>query len=389
LAGVHQRFAETMAVTMTSSERHEFVHPAKPGPRVLAYATQGAGSDDEARLRELLRDFDTVFMAFQRKNKRESFFEILRLGRQRRFDVVCMEGSGFAGGAAAIWLRVFHHLPYVVSSGDAIGPFLSARFPFGAPIFWLYERWLYTNASGFIGWTPYLTGRSLTMGASKAMTAPGWAPHVRTPEERTDSRRAIRSRFGIPMDAIVFGMAGSLNWSPRFQYCYGMELVLAATRAKMPIYVLIVGDGTGLSRLRTAAGGLLDKTILLPGKVSREEVPDYLAAMDIGSLPQSVDRVGVFRYTTKVSEYMAEDLPFVTTQIPLAYDLDRDNLWRLPGSSPWDPKFVDALTNLMNTVDQADIANRKHPHSGGLEFDREQQIRRVSAFLHEIDCGRR
>jgi hypothetical protein len=106
--------------------------------------------------------------------------------------------------------------------------------------------------------------------------------------------------------------------------------------------------------------------------------------MDIGSLPQSVDGVGSFRYTTKVSEYMTADLPFITTQIPLAYDLDHGNLWRLPGNSPWDPQFIDALAELMKTVDHAAISNRRDLGANGLaEFDRERQIRRVSAFLRE------
>jgi glycosyltransferase involved in cell wall biosynthesis len=373
-----------MLPTSISSDTFEPDDIAKPRFRVLAYATQGAGGDDEARLRMLLRDFDTVFVDFQKKDKKASFFEILHQGRQKKFNLVFMEGSGVAGGLAAIFLRLFYCIPYVVSSGDSIAPFLSARFPLGAPIFWLYERLLYKNAHGFIGWSPYLTGRSLTMSARKAMTAPGWAPHLHTSDERQVSRIAIRSKLGIPLDAIVFGIAGSLNWSSRFKYCYGLELVLAAVRSKAPIYVLVVGDGTGLSHLRAAAGTLLDKSILLPGRVRRQEVPGYLAAMDIGCIPQSVDRVGVFRYTTKVSEYMSAHLPFVTTQIPLAYDLDRGNLWRLPGSSPWDPRFINALTELMDTVDH-DTISQKILCAGDLaEFDREQQIRRVSAFLHEI-----
>ena len=50
-------------------------------------------------------------------------------------------------------------------------------------------------------------------------------------------------------------------------------------------------------------------------------MPNHLAAFDLASLPQSVDGVGSFRYTTKLSEYLAAGLPIVTGQIPAAYDL--------------------------------------------------------------------
>ena len=56
--------------------------------------------------------------------------------------------------------------------------------------------------------------------------------------------------------------------------------------------------------------------------MAAEEVVDYLAAFDLASLPQSVDRVGSFRYSTKLCEYLAVGLPIITGQIPAAYDLD-------------------------------------------------------------------
>jgi hypothetical protein len=49
----------------------------------------------------------------------------------------------------------------------------------------------------------------------------------------------------------------------------------------------------------------------------------------------SVDQVGSFRYTTKLSKYLAFGLPVITGQIPLAYDLDDGWIWRLAGDAPW------------------------------------------------------
>ena len=109
------------------------------------------------------------------------------------------------------------------------------------------------------------------------------------------------------------------------------------------------------------------------------------AALDVASLPQSVDRVGSFRYTTKISEYLAAGLPIATGRIPLAYDLDDGAIWRLPGTSPWDPTYVAALTNLMSTIDPADLTRRRAAVTPDLPlFDRARQQRLVREFLVDV-----
>jgi glycosyltransferase involved in cell wall biosynthesis len=152
--------------------------------------------------------------------------------------------------------------------------------------------------------------------------------------------------------------------------------------------VLVVGDGPGRKRLEELAGNRLGHSVLLPGAVPREDVPLALAAMDVGSLPQSVDGVGAFRYTTKISEYLAAGLPVVTGEIPLAYDLDDGWLWRLPGDAPWDERYVTALADLMRTLSREDVAGRRSlvPRDDPL-FSRARQQRQVCDFV--VDVARR
>ena len=141
----------------------------------------------------------------------------------------------------------------------------------------------------------------------------------------------------IPADALVVGLAGSLSWNRRFGYCYAQELVAAARRVTRPdACFLIVGDGTGTPGWRRPPG-LPPGRVVFTGRVPQDELPGYYRAMDVASLPQSVDRVGSFRYTTKLSEYLAHGLPVVMGTIPLAYDLDGGWLWRLPGAAPSHP----------------------------------------------------
>lgn len=359
-------------------------------PRPLfAFATAGAGSDDEDRLRLLLGELPFTLLPFAREAKPAMYREIVRAARSRRYALVVMEGTGLAGGLALCWARWRYGTRYVVSSGDAVAPFLTARRRLAGPLFRWYERRLCAGSAGFIGWTPYLVGRALTLGAPRAMTAPGWAPF---PPADAAARDRLRAELGIPAEALVFGIVGSLGWSARYHYCYGMELVQALRRCTpaAPVRVLIVGDGDGRPHLERAAGSELGRRILFTHRVPRERVPEYLAAMDVGCLPQSVDGVGNFRYTTKLSEYLAAGLPYCTTQIPAAYDLDTGGLWRLAGANPWDPTFIQALASLMQTLSPAEVAQKRLQLRTAAEaFDQQRQTARVQAFLAELLAAER
>jgi glycosyltransferase involved in cell wall biosynthesis len=351
---------------------------------ILAVATQGTGGDDEARLRALLENLPATIQPFDRASKVESFVRLL-VSLRRRPKLAVMEGTGVAGGLALLLARRLWGVPYVVSSGDAVAPFVAAHYPVLGPVFAAYERLLCSRAAGYIGWSPYLAGRALTLGAPRAMTAPGWAPFTLSENERIEARREARVALDIHEEAIVFGIVGSLKAVKRIGYSYGQELVRAVGRVDRPdIHVLIVGDGDGreaLEEMARAAPGRCHFT----GKVSRDRVPAMLAAMDVGSLPQSVDGVGSFRYTTKISEYLAARLPVVTGRIPLAYDLDEGWIWRLDGEAPWNERYVSSLAALMERISREEIAAhvRAIPQASAL-FDRERQIARTTEFLTDL-----
>jgi hypothetical protein len=355
----------------------------RPHPRVACFATQGGGSDDEARVRALVDGLDAELLPFDRASRAAAVVGLVRALRRAAPDVVVMEGTGVAGGVAVLVANALFGTRYVVSSGDAVGPYVALRSRALAPVAGAYERLLYRRAAGFVGWSPYLTGRAVELGARRAMTAPGWAPH---PPADAHARSRVRAALGIGDDDLVFGIAGSLHWNAPRGYCYGAELVRAVQRTDRPdVRVLIVGDGSGRAELERLAGRDLGGRVLLTGRVPREEIPSHLAAMDVGSLPQSVDRLGALRYTTKLSEYLGAGLPVVTGRLPLAYDLDDGWLWRLPGASPWDPAYIAALTTLMATLGTTDIRARAQavPRADP-QFDRARQQARTAAFLRDV-----
>ncbi len=358
--------------------------------KISAFATQGSGGermlDDELRLHTLLGRFQPRYLAFDRARKFESFLGVLRAVARERPDLVVMEGTGIGGGAALLIARALFRTRYVLSSGDAVAPFVRLAQPALYPAFLLYEWLLCRNASGFVGWTPYVTGRALTFGAPSAMTAPGWAPFPHDAAAHDVARRRVRAELGLAEDALVFGIVGSLAYSPRVGYCYGLELVRALALAldRKELAVVIVGDGDGRPRLEAETTSAMRSRLHLTGRVARERVPDYLAAMDVATLPQSVDDVGSFRYTTKLSEYLAASLAVATNQLPLAYDLPGDWAFRLPGRAPWDPAFITALAQLMRSVGTDEIARKRSDTAQArTHFELEPQLQRFTEFILE------
>jgi glycosyltransferase involved in cell wall biosynthesis len=355
--------------------------------RVFCFATQGSGGNEEARIVKLLSAFSLTIWPYDRTARVREVWRLLGALRRQRPDLVVMEGSGSPGGIAIMLARLLFGVPYLVSSGDAIAPFLTMHYPLLKPGFFLYEKLLCRLSSGFIGWTPYLVGRAITYGAPRGVTAAGFSHHPR----RDDARAKMRAALNIPDDAIVFGLLGALVWTESRQYCYGLELVQALRTAhRDDVYVLIVGDGTGKRRLEQLAGDQLGERIVMPGRCSLDEVPAYLAAMDLGSLPQSVDPVGALRYTTKIAEYVSAGLPLITSQIPFAYDFDAEWILRLPGANPWNLEYVAALGRLMATIERPEIGRLRGLVPDSLpEFDADRQQARVTAFVADLLHARR
>lgn len=353
------------------------------GNTIIGFATQGSKGDDEHRLRALLGNLPVSYYPFEKKNKVRNLWNILARIRTEQPQLVVMEGTGIVGGLAVILGRTLYRTPYIVSSGDSVGPFIAQKHPALGLLFHTYEKLLYKRSIGFIGWTPYLTGRALTFGSTYAMTAPGWAPFELSSEERIRARSVIRARLGIPEDHVVIGLVGSLNWNKRIGYCYGYELVRAMeTVDRDDVTVVIVGDGSGkphLERLNKS------RKVLFTGRIAREEVPSYLAAMDAASLPQSIDQVGSFRYTTKVSEYLSVGLPIITGTIPMAYDLERNWFYKIYGDRPWSSSYITGLASWINCVSKAEIEERSRTIPSLIpQFNKQDQVSRVTEFVQDI-----
>jgi hypothetical protein len=114
-------------------------------------------------------------------------------------------------------------------------------------------------------------------------------------------------------------------------------------------------------------------------------VLDWLSVFDVASLPQSMDPVGMYRYTTKISEYAAAKLPVMTLQMPMVYDLDAGWMWRLAGEAPWDPVFLSELADYMRSLSPDNIAEKRRAVPEAFEiFEVTKQVLRTKAFIEDI-----
>ena len=72
-------------------------------------------------------------------------------------------------------------------------------------------------------------------------------------------------------------------------------------------------------------------------------------------------------------------------EIPLAYDLSDGWLWRLPGDSPWDPRYIGALADLMRTLSLQQINDKRGCIPRNLKiFDKASQIERTTHFIGDL-----
>jgi glycosyltransferase involved in cell wall biosynthesis len=144
------------------------------------------------------------------------------------------------------------------------------------------------------------------------------------------ARDRVRARLGLE-GAVVVGWSGILRaW-------HGLDLLLDAAARIPGSRLMIVGDGADRPRLTAHAArlGLADR-LVITGRVPHDEVPHYIAAMDIAVVAH--DRTGVAS-PMKLLEYMAIGRAVVAPRLPNIQDIISEEVDGLL----FDPGSVDAL----------------------------------------------
>jgi glycosyltransferase involved in cell wall biosynthesis len=132
--------------------------------------------------------------------------------------------------------------------------------------------------------------------------------------------QSLRSRLGLE-GSIVLGHVGLFYRWDRLDVL--IKVVKNIRDLHPEIKVLLVGDGPEMENLRQTAFRLgMERAIILPGPVPRDDVPVYIDAMDICVLPDS----NAFGSPIALFEFMAMGKPCVVPDLGPMRDVIDDNV---------------------------------------------------------------
>jgi glycosyltransferase involved in cell wall biosynthesis len=198
----------------------------------------------------------------------------------------------------------------------------------------------------------------------------------------------LRQELGIPADALVAGLAGSLREGRRRGSIYGWDLVEALGLLRdWPVWALIVGSGTGYDALLRYAAELgVSDRLVMPGHVTHDQIPRYVAAMDVCLSRQTNDAVGWSRTTAKLPEYLACDRYVLATDVGGAAEVLPAEML-LPYHGSYDEHHAARLAARLAALAPRQAQLRRGAGTRKIALERYSYpalAKRLGAFLHEV-----
>ena len=120
-----------------------------------------------------------------------------------------------------------------------------------------------------------------------------------------EERIAMRDKYGIPQDKIVFVYGGNLGKPQDIPFIIEC---LKSQKENEKAYFLIVGDGTEFDRLQSFIDSEKPKNVKLLKRLPREDFDRMLAACDVGLIFLD-HRFTIPNYPSRLLSYMQAGLP--------------------------------------------------------------------------------
>jgi glycosyltransferase involved in cell wall biosynthesis len=240
------------------------------------------------------------------------FFVDLLKGRPETIYVFDMAVSGVLAGSAYSLLT---RCRLVIDTGDAIGFLADSTGDRG----WLARKLTHfleyasLKAADVVVVRSHFHREYLGRQAREVFVVPDGVDVKQFGEDRGGG---LRERFGL-QDCVTVGLLGSITWNPRWEICYGWDLVESLAQLRdLPIKGVVIGDGNGLERLKAMARKLgVQDRIIFVGRVPYEDLPGYLGLMDICLSTQTNDLAGQVRTTGKLPLYLATGKHVLATAV--------------------------------------------------------------------------
>ena len=220
----------------------------------------------------------------------------------------------FTGVLLGNWLK----RPVVLEVNELAG-FTRARGLIMERIARRIDAWVFSRANHILCVSRVLADEAAQRGARSETVhlLPNAIDAIRFRSPRPE--QSLRSRLGLE-GSIVIGHVGLFYRWDRLDV-----LIETARRIRdqhPEIKVLLVGDGPETENLRQTAFRLgMEREVIFPGPVPRDDVPAYIDAMDICVLPDS----NAFGSPIALFEFMAMGKPCVVPDLGPMCDVIEDN----------------------------------------------------------------
>jgi len=254
---------------------------------------------------ERLRGEFEIHTAYRSANKVKAIFDFCMFLIRVRPALCYVLDMAFSGVLAAAIYRSISSCRVIVDTGDAIYELSRLAGNRGSAGLWLTK---FLEELGFaISDRVVVRSQAHQELLSRRRIAAEVVPDgVDLMQFQPRAEPELRRQFGLE-GFVSVGVVGSLIWNPRWQFCYGWDLIEAIHMLRdLPVKGVIVGDGSGLPFLKKqcAERGLEDRIVFV-GRVPYEELPRYLNSFDICLSTQSNDLAGQVRTTGKLPLYLA------------------------------------------------------------------------------------
>jgi glycosyltransferase involved in cell wall biosynthesis len=198
-------------------------------------------------------------------------------------------------------------------------------------------RWCYRRASAITAPSQDLLDRAVRLGApaSRCAVVP-YGVDPSTFRHIDNAGPLLRKELGLPLNAPIIFAVGRMVYKKGFEYL--VRAVPAILRQHPEARVVLAGGGDLEDRLQSLVRQLgVEKSVIMPGWVTRDQMPLYFSGCDLFVLPSVVDQQGnVDGLPNTLLEAMASARPVVATNvagIPLAVK-DGDNGLLVPEKQP-------------------------------------------------------
>lgn len=278
---------------------------------------------------------------------------------------------------AALWPRRARRLFFEAHTYPATGAGLRLR------------RYLAPCIGGFVVITGHLRKRYVELGipSDRLMVAHDGIRGARFAIE--GDRVDWRERFGWPENAFIVGYMGrfhTLGMDKGLGDLVEAVMALVVVPTDRPLRLALVGGPSErVDELRELLvnRGCSPDLVLYPGQVPAAEVPGYLRAFDVCTMPFPwTEHFAYYASPMKLFEYMASGSALVATDLPSTAEIIRDgeNGLLIP------PGDVGALTQALRRLrDDPVLADRlaRQANQDVLDYTWEARAKRILAFIQD------